>query len=237
LRGVIGRLFGRNERFGEEFSALEVYSRGDHDRTMKIFTTIIDDPGLVPPEELVMVYYLRARIYSIWGRVDAAIDDYSKAIDLDPTYAGAYSARGNLYFEKGLHDLAKSDFDKAIKHDPDAPGAYHGRGAVGLRNDLLDQAIADFTRAIELGHQMAADTYALRANAYARKQQWNQCITDYDEALAREPRRAEWRYFRGLAQELMGAEDEALADYQKALQLDPNYDDAAKAAQRLRESR
>jgi len=40
--------------------------------------------------------------------------DYSKAIGLDPEYAGAYQNRGNVYKKIGRTALATKDFDRVI---------------------------------------------------------------------------------------------------------------------------
>src|SRR5262245_56779403 len=46
---------------------------------------------------------------------DAAIEDFSKAIELDGNLAKAYAARGVSRETKGDHDGAKSDYSKSIQ--------------------------------------------------------------------------------------------------------------------------
>ena len=47
------------------------------------------------------------------GQNDRAIEDYSKAIAIDPNYALAYSSRGLIYAILGNMGRAISDFQKA----------------------------------------------------------------------------------------------------------------------------
>ncbi|MFN2182777.1 MAG: tetratricopeptide repeat protein, partial [Anaerolineae bacterium] len=45
--------------------------------------------------------------------LDLAIENYTKAIALDPQDAEAYSDRGLAYHDKGDYDRAIADFDQA----------------------------------------------------------------------------------------------------------------------------
>ena len=73
---------------------------------------------------------LGADAYSSKGEHDRAIEDYSRAIELDPEYAPAYYNRGNAYSDKGEYDRAIEDLNRAIELDPRMPqpmatGASH----------------------------------------------------------------------------------------------------------------
>ena len=57
-----------------------------------------------------------------------AIEAYSKAIELDPSYAEAYYARGSAYYyNNGQYDRAIEDSSKAISLKPDFGVAYSNR--------------------------------------------------------------------------------------------------------------
>lgn len=58
-------------------------------------------------------YYNRASVLAKQGHSDEAINDYSKAIALDPT-AAAYNDRGAAYGQAGQYDLALADFMSAL---------------------------------------------------------------------------------------------------------------------------
>jgi tetratricopeptide (TPR) repeat protein len=59
-----------------------------------------------------MAYYNRGNVYTFLGRYDKAIHDFSKAIQIDPTYAMAYYNRGITYFLKKEYDNAWDDITK-----------------------------------------------------------------------------------------------------------------------------
>ncbi len=76
-----------------------------------------------------MHYSNRAYSYLNTGELDKAIADYSKAIELDSSYALAYYNRGIAYYNTGQSDLAIADFNKAIQlsDDPDLIAAAKDR--------------------------------------------------------------------------------------------------------------
>ena len=75
-----------------------------------------------------MRYNTRGRSYSELGKNERAIEDYDKAIELDPDDDGAYNNRGFSYRRLGQYQRAIEDFDKAIELDPNFAGAYNNRG-------------------------------------------------------------------------------------------------------------
>jgi hypothetical protein len=62
-------------------------------------------------------YILRAGAYLDRGQADAAIADYSAAINLAPANAAAYVGRARAYFRKGDRDRAVIDFAIAARLD------------------------------------------------------------------------------------------------------------------------
>ncbi len=75
----------------------------------------------------------------------AAIENYTRAVTLDPTYAQVYYSRGVLYWrEIGNHYRAIQDLTRVLELVPTWAEAYFNRGmAHKLRNEH-EKAIADF---------------------------------------------------------------------------------------------
>lgn len=55
-------------------------------------------------------YFTRGLDYAKKGQYEKAIEDFSKAIDLDPKYGKAYMNRGIAYAKSGNSDKAAADF-------------------------------------------------------------------------------------------------------------------------------
>lgn len=121
---------------------------------------------------------LQARFYNLRGashrhlgnsyadlyEYDLAVQDFSRAIALDPSYAEAYYNRGVLYWrEFGNYYRAIRDLTRVIELAPSWAEAHFNRGLAYKLNGNREQAIADFQRYLQIGR----DTYWLDA---ARRQ-------------------------------------------------------------------
>ncbi|MBI4243843.1 MAG: protein kinase [Planctomycetes bacterium] len=62
------------------------------------------------------------------------ISEYSKAIEIDETYAEAYLKRGRVYYRLGRFDLAISDYNSAIDKMPKLSESYLSRMLANLMN-------------------------------------------------------------------------------------------------------
>ncbi len=80
-----------------------------------------------------------------------ALEDFNKAIELDPYSADSYNYRGMVKYFLDDYKSALEDFDKAIALQPDYAEAYNLRGVV--KGELNDDkgACEDWEKAFELG--------------------------------------------------------------------------------------
>ena len=96
---------------------------------------------------------------------EKAIEDYTKAIEINPKHAEAYFIRGNIFKKRDMYDKAIEDYTKAILSNPNYAEAYGARGRIYNERELFDTAIEDFTKAIQLnpgdsGHIIIAEALA-----------------------------------------------------------------------------
>jgi tetratricopeptide (TPR) repeat protein len=116
------------------------------------------------PEDLMGFFFLGYGYYEL-GEFETAIEQYSKAIELDPTQDGLYSERGTTYSQLGEYELALKDFDQAIALYPNYEKAYGNRAEVYLILERYEEALADYMKSIEIdpeyeyGYQGIADVY------------------------------------------------------------------------------
>jgi tetratricopeptide (TPR) repeat protein len=106
-------------------------------------------------ENLAVTYNNRGLAYHELKQHEKAIEDYNKAIELNPKYAVAYNNRGFAYHELKQYEKAIEDFSKAIEHNPKDAEAYNNRGVAygGLKEH--ESAIEDYNKAIELNPKYA----------------------------------------------------------------------------------
>jgi len=118
-----------------------------------------------------------------------AIADFTEAIRLKPSSAGAYSRRAASYFCRGDNDLAISDYSKAIELGPGdeySSDDYKNRGVLYASKDQIDKAMADFNKAVSLDPDNCG-AYFARGCGYATVGEYSKAKADFEEALRKNP--------------------------------------------------
>jgi hypothetical protein len=105
------------------------------------------------------------------------------------------------------------------------------RGLAYAKAEAYEDALNDFARAIEL-EPRTATAFAYRAWTY-RRQQPELGLKEAERALKLDPNSAEVYWARGEIHEAQGRGTLAVADFEKALALDPEQKWATRALQRL----
>ncbi|MDP7636362.1 MAG: tetratricopeptide repeat protein, partial [Phycisphaerae bacterium] len=88
------------------------------------------------------------------GRLDQAISDFTKAIELKDEYAEAHFNRGSTYRMKGDFDTAIGDLTRAIELNPKLAMAYSERALVYFNKRNFDRARGDVRAAQALGYEV-----------------------------------------------------------------------------------
>ena len=167
-------------------------------------------------------YFRRGFRASSEGHTQEAVKEYSKAIELDPSFASAYHNRGILYNKLGEQQKALDDYNKAIELDPSYAFAYNGRGNVYRGLGERQKALDDYNKAIELDPSFAY-AYNGRGNVYSDLGEQQKALDDYNKAIELDSSYAHAYNGRGNVYSDLGEQQKALEDYNKAIELDLNY--------------
>jgi tetratricopeptide (TPR) repeat protein len=82
-----------------------------------------------------------------------AIQDFDRAIALNPTYSEAYYNRGNARADANRRPEAIRDYDEAIALKPGFAAAYNNRAVAFYEMKAYDKAWADVKMFVALGGQ------------------------------------------------------------------------------------
>lgn len=130
-------------------------------------------------------YAARARANMTKGDFDAAVTDYSAALEntadrkaKTPLLVG----RGHALMVKGLFDPAIADLDEAIRISPKSASAYNHRGLAYRKKGDDARAIEDYTVAVSI-NPIYALAYSNRGHAYEALGNRKEAIRDFSRAL------------------------------------------------------
>jgi TolB-like protein len=179
--------------------------------------------------------YLRGRFY--WNKgmasgYEKSRDYFLQAIDLDPTYALAYSGLADYYGFASAVGLLRPDenwpkaeaaVNKALALDGMLAEAYNPLAAIKL-NYYRDWAAAEraFRRGIELNPKFAEihTHYALCLVSFGRNEE---ALVEVQRSIELDPLSPRFNFFWGQILFFTRHYDRAIDQFRNTLEIDPNY--------------
>ena len=160
------------------------------------------------------------RCYSL-KQYKEAVENYTRAIQLQANNSIFYNNRGCSYDNLGEYDKAISDYNKAIELDPENSTIYNNRGYLYFTLREYDKAILDLEEAIRLDPNNA-DAYGDRGYLYGDLGDCDKAIGDYSRSIELNPNNADTYVNRGYVYDQLKKYNEAISDYCRAIELDPD---------------
>jgi tetratricopeptide (TPR) repeat protein len=150
-----------------------------------------------------------------------AVQDFTKAIQMDTRNSGYFDNRQGAFFALERFDLALMDVNNAIRLSPKEAFVYHSRGliygAIGRYND----AVNDISTAISLDPRWI-ELFVDRGMIRAKAGQYEAAIFDFNRAIELKSDLI-WAFReRGLTYMRMGNRERARSDLSIALRLQPD---------------
>jgi tetratricopeptide (TPR) repeat protein len=175
--------------------------------------------GCAESPESPEVLVARGHLMESRGKLDDAVDAYTRAIARRPDDATIYYDRGVAFGRQGRWDDAIADYTRAIEHDPGMAKAYNNRAAAHAHERRFEAAVADFSKSIHLDSTSAL-SFRNRGLAYHDLGQVAPSIEDYTVAIRLDPNDFANRFERGNVYLDAGEYQKAIADYDQAIALD-----------------
>jgi tetratricopeptide (TPR) repeat protein len=88
------------------------------------------------------------------GRMGAAVDDFTHAIEIRPGFAEGWNKRATAYYLMGDLDQSLHDCDEVIKRNANHFGALSGYGLIYVQRGELERALEYFERALAINPNM-----------------------------------------------------------------------------------
>jgi Flp pilus assembly protein TadD/DNA-binding transcriptional MerR regulator len=172
---------------------------------------------------------------AVQGNFDQAIENATKAIELDPGRVNPYINRSWAYLEKNMLDAAIQDCEKALLIDPRNAFAYNNRGLVYQRKDRISDAEKDYRHACDLGLDLGcqnldglskqsriAELIDQSQNSFNAKD-WDNVIRLTTDVIQLDPENAVAYTNRSAAYAQKDFLNKALKDSNQAIKFNPDF--------------
>jgi len=146
------------------------------------------------------------------GRYDSALEELTKAIELDPVNVEAYHNRAVIHERRGERDLAIRDYQTAMRYSPQYTPSRQALARLGAAMPNAPRDTAE-REALAMAEQAAE---AARRGDYPKA---NRLL---EEAARRAPRYALIYQYRSNVAYLAGDREAAIAALRKGLELEPD---------------
>lgn len=176
--------------------------------------------------------------YAFLGTYGRNIPEFEKRVKKNPKDFNAHYLLAKGYSEMKSDTRTTEEFGKAIELNPKFIPAYLDRAEYMQRKGFSHKLILnDYYKVIDLGRNYLPELYPkivelthenLR-DLYIRTENY------FAEAIKKDPQNPKLFYNRGLFYKDAGEIQKALADFQKTLELDPNFKDAQEQIKILQE--
>ncbi|CAH7043190.1 tetratricopeptide repeat protein 13 isoform X2 [Phodopus roborovskii] len=165
------------------------------------------------------VFEQRAEILSPLGRINEAVNDLTKAIQLQPS-ARLYRHRGTLYFISEDYATAHEDFQQSLELNRNQPTAMLYKGLTFFHRGLLKEAIEAFKEALKQKVDFI-DAYKSLGQAYRELGNFEAATESFQKALLLNQNHVQTLQLRGMMLYHHGSLQEALKNFKRCLQLEP----------------
>jgi len=164
----------------------------------------------------------RATALASKGQIPDAIDEWRKALAMNPTDDHANHSLGALLMQTGRLAEAQPLFAQALRTNPDYPNANADLGVVLAASGHMDEAIPHFEKELVLtpGSAYAHSNYA---RALAQFGHLDEAISHFRKAAEAEPNDAAVHTNLGRALAMQHDLPAAIAEFRLAVQVNPDF--------------
>ncbi len=177
-------------------------------------------------------FFIKGYAFKELENYDAAIKNFQQCLNNNPNNYNANIELGSIY-SKQKNDLAITYYNNAIKLDTSAINAYYNLGLYYQNNDYLNEAISTYNVIIEIDSMFPNSYYNIGYIYLELLKVPDMAVYNFTKAIEANPYYKEAYFNRALCFEEVGNVMQAHKDYKKALTIDPEYESAIEALNRV----
>lgn len=150
-----------------------------NEELIKMYTTKIDTGSETDGDS----YYKRGLVYQAMGQYRLAIQDFTRALHIEPKAHNALYARALAYQQERMLDEAVTDLTTAIQLNPNFVAAYNMRGIIYADQNKPNDAMNDYKMVISIDPTFY-QAYFNQGILYQQMKQYADAKTAFDQAIA-----------------------------------------------------
>ncbi len=155
-------------------------------------------------------------------KLDDALEEYKKALDLDPLNVQSYNNLGMVYKELGRLHEAISQYQKALSINPNYEKAHHNLAVAYYLQGDYEKAIVEFNLAIDCNPKNP-ETYNNLGLIYRKQKELYRAKKIFAKALSIAPNYGPIHYNLALTLEDDGNWKDAVLHFRRFLDLAPDH--------------
>ncbi len=176
-------------------------------------------------------YFLKGMIYKDMNDTSKAISSFLTSVQTNPDYRPSIIQLGELYAMQ-KNPICLKYYDNAFKLDTTDVFPIFAKGVFYKDNNDFVKAKLEYRDCIIRDHQYA-DAYFNTGWILIQQDSLEKARHQYDLVTKIEPNNAGAYYNRGLCNEMMHKNQEAIEDYKQALVFNSKYKEASEGLKRL----
>jgi tetratricopeptide (TPR) repeat protein len=166
-------------------------------------------------------FFKQATEAYVAGNVEAAIGFFEDCVDSDPNFAEAHLNLATIYYHRGYFEKSLECAQNAYAHNRYQPEVYVELGKSYFQNGYYDSSVVMLTRAVTEFNNTSDDVYLHLAKSLTRTGDNETALEFLEKILTKNPNHAAALNERGTAYYNLGDYENALADYNAALEQAP----------------
>lgn len=170
-----------------------------------------------------MGYLNKGSAFQLMGKEDEATEQYLLAISHSPDLAEAYGNLAQIYIGKNMLDKALEFATKGLEIEPSRAPLHYVMGMVYDAQGEAEKAIKSYSNAVALDSSFVPG-YLAAGGLFLRRGDFDRAIEFANKAIRhKSPYRVQAYDLRGTTYFARRDLEKARADYQAAIEVDPNY--------------
>ena len=180
------------------------------------------------PQNKVKKYANRGLDFYKEGKFEESIEQFNKAIEINPEISELYRGLGGAYLKHGDYEKAIENFEKALSINPNSSNTYNGLGEAHYQIGDYDKAIEYFNEAINIDSNYDKAYIGLGLTYYYSSRKYKEAEEKFNEALEINPNNFQAYTWLGLIYLDLGKNDiskieEAKLIFEKSLGINKDY--------------